>query len=140
MSGTQRWEYEPGPFRRKHKWDKDFAGFDEQSDGRKVGKCPAWMSSDEAEALLNDGVDGTSEASDRADADWPENIYTVDENGTVYRAVPTRPGHSYHGFPAKDERRVSRDVKERILELAENKGCKQEAKRWMRRHMNVPSL
>lgn len=138
-SSTGTWNYDPGP-RQKHKWEKDIAGFDEQSDGRKIGKCPSSMSSDDAEQLLNEGVDGTSGVSDRADADYPENIYSVDEQGVVYRAVPTRPGHSYHGFPAGDQRRISRRVKDELLERAAEKDCETEAKRWMRDHMNVPSL
>jgi len=140
VSGRERWEYDAGGRRGKHKWPEDFADFEERPDGRKIGKCPSSLCTEEAERLLNEGVDGSSPTSDRADRDWPENIYTVDRDGVIDRAKPTRPGHSYHGFPAGDERRISRRFKEAILELAERKGCKKEAKRWMRQHMNVPSL
>lgn len=138
-TSTGDWEYEPGP-RRKHKWSENRAGFEEVAEGRKIGKCPSSIDDEEAERLLNQGVDGTSAVSGRADTDYPNNIYTVDEYGVVYRATPTRPGESYHGFPAGDERKVSRRVKDALLDLAEEKDCRKELKRWMREHMNVPSL
>ena len=33
------WSYDPGDKRRKHKWDKEYAGFEIEG-GLKIGKCP----------------------------------------------------------------------------------------------------
>lgn len=142
MGDGNPWKYEPrkassGVPKPKHGWSENYAGFVEK-DGKKIGKCPNDMRPGVPERLLNNGVDGTS-AKSAHDKDWPENIYAVHE-GVVYRAVPTRGGHSYHGFPAGDQRKVSGPVKDKILKQARQKDCEKQVKRWMRQHMDVPSL
>ena len=134
---TQRWEYEPrAKPKPKHGWSKDEPGFEKGRGGEIIGKCPSGMTIEEATTLINDGIPWTNPHSDH-DEDWPENIYVV-HDGNVYRAVPTRRGRSYHGFPA--QRRVPRRLKDKILQRARNLGCEVEIKRWMRTHMKMKNL
>lgn len=104
--------------------------------GEVVGKCPSGMSLDEAERLLNTGIEWTNPNSHH-DEDWPEQIYVVHE-GAVYRAMVTRRGVSYHGFPAN--RRVPPTLRDRILARARELDCEVEVKRWMRKHMEMKNL
>ena len=66
-------------------------------DNEWIGKCPAGVTLEEAEALLNQGVSWSPE-------NWPhqhpKRIYLL-RQGIVYRATPTIPGVSYHAFPER---------------------------------------
>jgi len=142
MSASRRdWTYEHrnphhgGAPKHKRGWDRDDAGFVGRDEGL-VGKCPDDMTLDEAEALLNEGIPVPDPAED---GEEPENIYAV-HDGVVYRAVVTRRGHSYHGFPAGAQREVLPPTDEKILEQAREKDCETEVRRWMDEHMEVPGL
>lgn len=132
-----RWKYEPrGNPKPKHGWHRDEPGFEEEKGGELVGKCPANMSLEEAEDLLNHGIHWTNPNSHHIES-WPERIYAV-HNGAVYRAIPTRRGISYHGFP--EYHRVPRSLKDQLLARARRLGCEDEVKRWMRTHMRMKNL
>src|SRR5207237_601058 len=103
------WVYEPDPAR-KHKrgWDKDHQGFVRVANSI-VGKCPHGMTVDECRELLNTGIEYHPK---RWTHDYPDRIYNI-RNGVVYRATPTTPGVSYHGFPELQERleKLPRELK-----------------------------
>ena len=88
-----RWQYERGEGRYKHRWGKDYAGF-EPGDKGPIGKCPSSIDQTTAETLLNHGVPFY----ESADAGSPARIYSV-HRGVIYESVPTTPGESYHGYP-----------------------------------------
>ena len=126
---TWRYESDENP-KRKHHWDKDHAGFVEV--GRvPVGKCPATMDPSNAQALLNDAIPYFPPRWNRP---YPQRLYTVSE-GVVYRASPTNPGTSYHGFPEHPSTFPragnARDVKRQLLERATQLGCERKVRQWM---------
>ncbi len=125
-----KWKYEPDERpKRKHHWDKDVPGFVSIA-GEIVAKCPRNLSLERAEELINEGIPFDS---DRAGVGpWPGTIYVVHE-GAVYRAKPTSPGVSYHGFPETAERcrKLPRTVRNAILARADELGCGVEVRRWM---------
>jgi hypothetical protein len=51
--------------------------------------------------------------------------------GVVYRATPTNPGRSYHGFPESERelQRLPRHVRHQILERAKILDCEEEVRR-----------
>ena len=125
------WVYEVDE-NRKHKrgWHEDRAGFVEVAGGILVGKCPRNLTLDLCRELLNTGVEYRSP---RSRYTHPDRIYNIIDK-VVYRATPTIPGKSYHGFPELQERaaELPRDLKDRILSLAEKQGCRQEVEKWMK--------
>lgn len=125
------WEYraDENP-KRKHHWNEPRAGFVIEG-GENVGKCPCTISRDLAEHLLNDqGIVWNNPR--LPSGTYPGRIYVVHE-GVVYRATPTIAGVSYHAFPELPERLrgLPKKVRERILGLAENLGCRKEVQAWM---------
>lgn len=124
-----RWRYEADETpKRKHHWNREEAGF-VRVGSTLVGKCPAGLTLSVAEQLINDGIEFRPPGWSRA---YPQRIYVVHE-GVVYRATPTNPGSSYHGFPERGSelRRLPRSIWNRILERAETLGCSEAVKRWM---------
>lgn len=122
------WRYEPDERpKRKHGWDKNEAGFVEE-DGVPVGKCPKNMSIAEAEALLNEGVPLGADGGDSA----PRRIYAI-HGGVLYRAVPTNPGVSYHGFPELPASfwRLPRRSRERVFEYARKRNMEKALRAWL---------
>jgi len=122
--------YEPDERpKRKHRWRHAYAGFVEQC-GEKVGKCPLTLSDAQAEELLN--TQAVPYFNPKARGPSPDRLYVV-HDGVVYRAVPTRAGLSFHGFPESPEHlaRLPRAVLEQILALAERLGCKDRVQDWM---------
>ena len=125
------WRYEPDEDpKRKHHWDRDHAGFVKVGPSR-VGKCPATMSLSQAQALLDDAIPFVPPRWSRS---YPKRLYAVSD-GVVYRASPTNPGTSYHGFPehpsAFPRTGSAREVKRQLLERARQQGCENEVRRWM---------
>ena len=125
------WVYEPDEYpKRKHHWDRSHAGFIRRGPNR-VGKCPADMSLLDAQALINDAVPYRSPRWHRP---YPQRLYAV-SGGVVYRATPTNPGVSYHGFPeypqAFPRDANAREVKRRLLERARQQGSETDVRRWM---------
>jgi hypothetical protein len=52
LNMIQKWQFERGDGRYKHRWQRDEAGFQEQA-GAYVGKCHSSIDVDVAAALLN---------------------------------------------------------------------------------------
>jgi hypothetical protein len=100
--------------------------------GEEVGKCPADMAVETAAALLND-EDRIEYTPLRCSHSYPDRIYNIHE-GQLYRAKPTTPGRSYHGFPENPARalRLPRAVKLQILALARIRGCEDEVSRCLK--------
>ena len=126
------WIYEPSPDK-KHKrgWDQAQPGFVVEK-GEEVGKCPANMSIETAETLLND--ENRIEYSPlRWPHSYPDRIYNI-HGGQLYRATPTVPGRSYHGFPESPAKalKLPREVKLRILALARILHCGDEVSRCLK--------
>jgi hypothetical protein len=115
------WEYEPDERpKRKHSWDKDEAGFI-RTGSAIVGKCPKGISNTTAKGLLNAGIEWRPS---RWEHSYPQRIYAIYQD-VVYRAMPTNPGKSYHGFPEHPDSflELPKALKEKILELAKQLGC-----------------
>ena len=98
--------------------------------GEKVGKCPANLSTAEAEALLN--TQSVPFHNPKAPGPTPDRLYIV-HDGVVYRAKPTRPGISFHAFPEDAEHLAGlpKRWKSQIIELADRLGCKKAVLDWM---------
>lgn len=83
------------------------------------------------QALLNDAIPYIPPRWSRS---YPQRLYAVSD-GVVFRAAPTNPGTSYHGFPEHPSTFPragnARDVKRQILERATEQGCEREVRRWM---------
>ena len=123
------WEYEPDEKpKRKHGWNRDEAGFIEVH-GVPVGKCPQGMNLSDAKELLNDGIPFPANT---GPGHPPRRIYVVQE-GVLYRAVPTVPGRSYHGFPElpTEFSRMPRQFQALIMERARELECEEELIKWL---------
>jgi hypothetical protein len=124
------WIYEPDENpKRRHHWENDYAGFVNVS-GNLVAKCPADLSLADATKLLNGGIEYYPPR--RGGISHPGRIYAV-HDGVVYRATPTNPGKSYHGFPElRENLPPARELREAILELAREDGSEDKVKKWLR--------
>ena len=124
-----KYEAEENP-KRKHHWNNNYAGFKDQ-DGVTVGKCPANITGTQAEALLHNGIAWSPPTWEKP---YPNRIYVVYQ-GVVYRATPTNPGVSYHGFPetGKDLRRLPKGLQDEIMQSARSNGWEKEVKKWFDR-------
>lgn len=123
------YEYEPDEVpKKKHHWGNDHAGLLEVG-GEVVGKCPAKMSLTAAEDLLNDGLPWFPHRWLRS---YPQRIYGI-YGGVLYRATPTNPGTSYHGFPEHPALfpKGAQDLKRDILARAREQDCETEVRTWM---------
>jgi hypothetical protein len=123
------WRYEPDETpKRKHHWSKNIAGVAEVK-GARISKCPSDLTLADAELMLNDGIEWSSA---RWPYDYPQRIYAV-LNGDVYRATPTIPGVSYHGFPELIESLPpGRDLRVQLLAIARAQNCEAEVNTWLR--------
>ena len=126
------WIYEPSQDR-KHKrgWLSDEAGFIEGPTGEIIGKCPANLTEADASKLLNS--DSIAYSNSRWPHQYPERVYNI-YNGVLYRAKPTVPGKSYHGFPelSSEAERLPRKLKEQLLELARKRNCEVEIRKCLK--------
>jgi hypothetical protein len=131
------WRYEPRETTGvlpKHKWTKPRAGFEEGADGKHVGMCPNTMSVSTAEHLLNTGIE---EWPDGWERNYPRAIYNF-HDGVVYKALPTNPGISYHGFPCKGpasfpkKADMSVRIQRGLLAKAEIANCRERIEEWFK--------
>ena len=129
IAGRVSYEADEQP-KRKHGWSRPYAGIVESGAGL-VGKCPSTMTTAAAQALLDGAIPYSNPRSDRR---HPQRLYAVSD-GVVYRAVPTRPGISYHGFPEDPSKfvkgRRGMEIKQQLLDQAVALGCVREVRRWM---------
>ncbi len=123
------WKYEPDQIpKRKHHWAKKRAGVVEVK-GVRVSKCPSDLTLSDAEEMLNDGIEWSPS---RWPHDHPQRVYAIRE-GVVYRATPTNPGVSYHGFPELLENLPpSRALRQQLIARATTLGCESEVVAWLR--------
>lgn len=130
MSDTYAYEPRPwsGRVRPKHKWNKPEAGFEHRRGGEVEGMCPSNLPEDTVLELLNQGVrfhvpgKGTH----------PSAIFNI-HDGVPYKAYPTNPGRSYHGFPCR-RRDVPPQALAELMALARRKNCELEIVEWFRLH------
>lgn len=127
-----RYLYEPDENpKKKHRWSEAWAGFrrDKRPGAKVVGKCPAGLTNEVAEEMLNSGVPIFHS---RALTSYPNEVYAV-HDGVVYRATPTRPGCSYHGFPELPRalQGLSRGAREQIIQLARGLDQEEQVRAWI---------
>lgn len=125
-----KWLYEPDENpKRKHHWAENRAGFVTVG-ATFVGKCPSGMSIETAQMLLDTGIEWSPKMWDQP---YPQRIYSV-WDGVLYRAMPTVPGRSYHGFPEDPSRFPpgNRALRDQIRALAEERDCERELRGWMK--------
>ena len=126
--------YEPRPRHGqlpKQKWNKSYAAVEAGWGGEKVGMCPAGLSQDTLEHLLNSGIFYFGHAPAQ---EHPQSIFNV-YDGVPYRAVKTNPGKSFHGFPCVSKRKdVPPTVLPRLLERADQLGVRVEVERWFKQY------
>lgn len=126
------WQYDPGEGKKKHAWNRDEAGFDPSGKGP-IGKCHCSITREFAETLLNNGFSVFADG----DPDVPERIYNV-YKGVVYEARRTEYGKSFHGFPWRGDKGISRRIPARIIKQLEARAKKanelREFKRWMKKY------
>lgn len=124
------WKYEPdeSPYP-KHKGKSSKPQFVKKGD-EIVSLCPNTISRAQAEAALNSGFPFSTA---RDNSDHPSRIYAV-INGVVYRATPSNPGVSYHGFPelAEKFRPYYGRLKHEIMKLAVQDGSEEEVEKWLK--------
>lgn len=126
---TSRWTYEPEDPKWKHAWEHHHAGF-VTVDGVAVGKCPSHVTKAVAEQWL-------AEAHPWSPASWsksyPKRMYYVDDSGVLYRATPTNPGRSYHGFPEHPTLfpHGAAELKAGLVAEAARNNCEDELRDWM---------
>ncbi|MBF0136386.1 MAG: hypothetical protein HQL65_09115 [Magnetococcales bacterium] len=129
---NHKWEYDPGERRNKHKWDSDQPGFVPLDEKNAIGKCPNTITNSPglAERLLNEGVAYPPNMS------VPDEIFNVYQ-GVVYRAKPTVPGKSYHGFPEKEGkgRKIALEVLAELDKRAKRDGMYPEFENWMKKYL-----
>lgn len=128
----ERWRYQVDehPRKRKHHWDNDYAGFEEDARGEIVGRCPSGITLDKAQDLIN--RQAVPYHNPKAPGPNPDRLYVV-HDGVVYRAVPTVAGQSFHGFPELPQRLrdLPKSLRNKILDLAEQLGCKERVEEWI---------
>lgn len=127
-----KWAYEADEKpKKKHGWNKDEPGF-KRVRKELVGKCPVSMTCAQAEQLLNE--QSVAFHNPHAPGPIPDRLYVV-HDGTVYRAAPTRPGHSFHAFPELPERLRSLPIiwRKKIWALADRLGCREQVDDWFER-------
>ncbi len=129
---ADKWRYERGEGRRKHLWNKDYAGFHPSGRGP-VGKCPRHITEKIAQQILN------KEAIPVYDGDggqFPDRFYAV-YKGVIYEAAPTQPGISYHAYPWRGDlpgrRKLSRRILRKLRQNADRKGERKELEKWLKK-------
>lgn len=123
----RRWAYDPVAGRKKHRWSNPYPGFETLPCGTWVGKCPSDITNEEAEDLINQGVEESSGVGDEV---HPDMIFVVRDR-YVYRAYPTQAGVSYHAFPdcPRELRKLPKSIRVKILAQAEAKGFGEHVRR-----------
>jgi hypothetical protein len=129
------YKYEPRPLNGgrppKHKWSKPHPAVVVARGGEKVGMCPSAIPKETLEKLLNDGIPWFGES---ASGEHPLSIFNVYE-GVPYRAVRTRAGISFHGFPCVSRRKdVPGSVYPKVMARAKKQGVEKEVIQWFKDH------
>ncbi len=125
-----KWLYQPDEDpKKKHHWNQGEAGFVTVG-AIFVAKCPSNMSMQLAQELLDTGIEWSPKMWPES---YPQRIYCV-WDGVLYRATPTIPGRSYHGFPEHPSRFPpgNRALRNQIINLAGERDCEQEVRAWMK--------
>jgi hypothetical protein len=83
---------------------------------------------EQAEKLLEEAIEWSPVGWQRP---YPQRLYVI-HDGWLYRAMPTNPGQSYHGFPEDKSRKVVPEtLYPRIREMAQQKGCAERIEQWL---------
>jgi hypothetical protein len=127
--GKLAYQYERGEGRKKHCWNRPYAGFMPERRGA-VGKCANTITDVVAQGLLESGLYVPSDADDVC---YPDEIFNIYQ-GVVYVAVPTRPGESYHGYPYRG--RLTKRLYDALQARATEQNCDREFEKWSKSHIN----
>ncbi len=95
------------------------------------GLCPATMSQQLREALLNEAIAAPN--GDR-EAEYIKYLYAVHE-GAIYEARTSDAGQTYHGFPYRGI--LGKVIVDKLRVKAEEKKCLQEFNRWVKDYITV---
>lgn len=124
------WSYQPEEApKRKHYWENNYAGFVHQG-ALRTAKCPKDLSRKQIEDAMDRAIEWRPA---RWPHRYPKRLYTIID-GIVYRATPTVPGRSYHGFPEHPEYLADRrlkGVRESLEEMAQQLDCSRDYRLWM---------
>lgn len=124
--------YDRGEDRFKHCWSNPYPGFLPGRRGH-IGKCSKRITDAIATELLQTGIHDEADINERDDGGiYPSKVYNVHQ-GTIYVAVPTQPGISFHGYPVQG--RLPRKLLKRLRELAEAHGCLREYDKWVKEYI-----
>lgn len=127
------YEYDAGqPWnRRKHAWASSTAGFEKRGE-TVIAKCPAGITREHAERLLNSATRLELETP-RVTGPGPDRIY-VFAQGVLYRAMRTVAGRSYHAFPehAKGISDLPAAHQKRLWDWARAQGFEDPVKKWLK--------
>lgn len=116
--------------RHKHRWSKNFAGFDRYY-GEIVGKCPNNIPLGEAQKLLLQAIPDPPDEYD--DDPYPKRLYNVRE-GVIYRAEGDGRSNRYHAYPADNIRSMDQDTLEVLEKRADESGFLKVFKKWTKDH------
>jgi hypothetical protein len=130
MTATGR-KYDKGEKRYKHQGRNSYPEiqFFRDDPRRFVGLCPAGMSLEERQGLLNEAI--AAPIGDR-EIDYPKYLYVV-HDGAIYEARTSDAGRSYHGFPYRGP--LSKDVLESLRMMAREKDCLPGFEDWVKRYV-----
>lgn len=120
--------YAPSPAdRKKHKdGAQPYPTILQDIDGYPIGKCPADMSMEAAQDLLDEGIPF---AGRNRRSPYPQEIFNV-HDGIPYRAHQKEPGR-YHGFPERPSR-IRPDILEQLRSRAKAMGDIEAFEQWRR--------
>ena len=125
--------YDKGDRRFKHVGRTTRPEFELQSGHhqRWIGKCPANLSPNVINGLLDDAL--ALPGSDRELA-VPKRLYAIHE-GAIYEAQTSDGGVSYHGYPYRGSLPVR--LVSALRNMAQIKGCLEDFEDWVKRYIVI---
>lgn len=123
--------YDKGERRYKHVGRSNAPEFETHSGNprRWIGKCPANLSQDLRQALLDEAIPGP--ATDR-ELEVPKRLYVV-HDGAIYEVQTSDQGYSYHGYPYRG--RLPASLIRALRTMAQEKACEEPFHDWLKRYI-----
>lgn len=131
LGETAHRRYDKGDRRHKHVHSAPEPCFQVEHGNPKrvIGKCLKGMKPPLLDALINQAIPPVEDPSGRA---FDKRLYVV-HDGAIYEAQSSDRGKSYHGYPYKGK--LSSATIARLRQMAEDKGCLDQFKRWVDDHV-----
>jgi hypothetical protein len=129
----ERRKYDKGEKRFKHagRGSKPEVQFVRDNPKRFVGKCPANISREQRQSLLEEAIAAPN--GDR-EADYSKHLYVVHE-GAIYEGRTSDAGVSYHAFPYRGK--LSKEILSNLRKMAERKDCIKDFEDWVKQHIQT---